>query len=186
MNFLDLLLLLISLGLRRVGLFFSLTTHLAYLHQCFQMCNSHRAWVVLAWKQTKVNAGGLDAFRTLWKCERFKRILWCLNYWKDSHWLMALPSSEDCRPLKWINAINITVDCTFVSSMIFCTTVYFLKPIKDLNVTAYCELSPFIVNGSMLPSRQGSQFKQTLLPSQRMDEIMNSDHQNTSHNTALL
>lgn len=39
-NFLDLLLLLISLGLR-VGLF--LTTHLAYLHQCFQMCNSHRA-----------------------------------------------------------------------------------------------------------------------------------------------
>lgn len=47
--------------------------------------------------------------------------------------------------LKWINTISITVDSTFVSIMIFYAMVCLHKPIRELNVTAYCLLSPFIV-----------------------------------------
>lgn len=76
-------------------------------------------------------------------------------------WLIALLSGGGFQPKKWIKTISITVHCTFVSVLIFHSTVYLHKPIKDLNVTAYCLLSPFIVEWITAPIQTGFTFKKT-------------------------
>lgn len=73
-----------------------LTSHLAYFHHWFQMCvlqESMRTSSKRAKKKLKRRSltwrrdGGLGAFRTRWKCEGFKRILWCL---KQRGWLLLI------------------------------------------------------------------------------------------------
>lgn len=98
------------------------TSHLAYLHQCFQMFHLHESMrTTTAEEQTKVkhSGGGLGALGTpCGSVNGFKRILWCPRCWGSGRWLMVLLSSGVFGSPKWINNINITVDRTFVSSMI--------------------------------------------------------------------
>lgn len=65
------------------------------------------------------------------------------------------------------------------SSMIFCSVVYFHKPIKDQSVTAYCQQSPSIVWWITAPVQTGFTVQADIVTQwEQKDEVISSDHQN--------
>ncbi len=70
----------------------------------------------------------------------------------------------DFKPLKWINSISITVNDPFVSSMIFCSTVYLLSLLRTRVSLPIVSHHLSLCSGLLLTSRQGAQLKQTLQP----------------------